>query len=104
VHSAAPVTNNGTATPPPFDEHKLQLVREFLQREFRGSRHEDYFNSVEMIAVFVIETSQGLRHTLIIPKSTFEHPDFTLLCDARLAEALHSARDIPLVLRPEGAK
>ena len=30
------------------------------------------FNSVEMAQVFVIESSQGLRHTLIIPKGTFE--------------------------------
>ena len=82
----------------------MRLVREFLRREFRGSRHEDSFNSVEMVQVFVIETSQGFRHTLIIPKSTFEHPDFALLCDARLAEALHSALEIPLVLKPEGAK
>ena len=104
VHSAAPVTNNEIATPPPIDEDKLQLVREFLQREFRGSRYEDYFDSVEMAQVFVIETSQGLRHTLIIPKRTFEHPDFTLLCDARLAEALQSALDIRLVLTPEGAR
>jgi hypothetical protein len=96
--------NNETATPSPFDEHKLRLVREFLQREFRASRHEDFFDSVEMAQVFVIETSQGLRHTLIIPKGTFEHPDFTLLCDARLAETLQGALDMPLMLRPEGAK
>jgi hypothetical protein len=30
------------------------------------------FNSVEMAQVFVIESSQGLRQTLIIPKGTFE--------------------------------
>jgi hypothetical protein len=94
VHSAAPM----------IDESKLRLVRKFLQREFGASRHEDYFSSAEKAQVFVIETSQGLRHTLIIPKGTFEHPDFTLLWDARLAEALQSARDTPLRLRPEGAK
>ena len=97
VQSAAPMV----ATPP-IDEHKLRLVREFLQREFRTSRHEDYFDSVEMAQVFVVETIQGLRHTLIIPKRTFEHPDFTLLCDARLVEALQSALDTPLMLTPEG--
>ena len=92
------------ATPSPFDEHKLRLVREFLQREFRTSRHEDYFDSVEMAQVFVIEPIQGPRHTLVIPKRTFEDPDFTLLCDARLVEALQSALDTRLVLTPEGAK
>lgn len=97
VQSAAPMV----ATPP-IDEHKLRLVREFLQREFRTSRHEGYFDSVEMAQVFVVETIQGLRHTLIIPKRTFEHPDFTLLCDARLVEALQSALDTPLMLTPEG--
>jgi hypothetical protein len=30
------------------------------------------FYSVEMAQVFVIEPSQGLRQTLIIPKGTFE--------------------------------
>jgi hypothetical protein len=91
-----------TATPSPFDEDKLRLVREFLQREFRTSRHEDYFDSVEMAQVFVVERIQGPRHTLIVPKRTFEYPDFTLLCDARLVEALQSALDT--VLTPEGAK
>ena len=92
------------ATPPPIDENKLQLVREFLQREFRASRHEDYFDSVEMAQVFVVEPIQGPRHTLVIPKRTFEDPDFTLLCDARLVEALQSALDTRLVLTPEGVK
>jgi hypothetical protein len=100
VHPAAPMV----ATPPPIDENKLQLVREFLQREFRASRHEDYFDSVEMAQVFVIEPIQGPRHTLVIPKRTFEDPDFTLLCDARLVEALQSALDTRLVLTPEGVK
>ena len=91
------------AAPPPIDENKLQLVREFLQREFRASRHEDYFDSVEMAQVFVIDPIQGPRHTLVIPKRTFEDPDFTMLCDARLVEALQSALDTRLVLTPEGA-
>ena len=94
VHSAAPM----------IDENKLQLVRKFLQREFRGFRQEDYFDSVEMAQVFVIEPIQGPRHTLVIPQRTFEDPDFTLLCDARLVEALQSALDTRLVLTPEGAR
>ena len=85
------------ATPPPIDENMLQLVREFLQREFRTSRHEDYFDSVEMAQVFVIDPIQGPRHTLVIPKRT-------MLCDARLVEALQSALDTRLVLTPEGAR
>ncbi len=32
----------------------------------------DHFNSLEMARVFVIEPSQGLRQTLIIPRGTFE--------------------------------
>jgi hypothetical protein len=104
VHCAAPMTDDGNPTPLPFDEHKLQLVRTFLQREFRTSRHEDYFDSVQIAQVFVVEPVQGPRHTLIIPKGTFEHPDFTLLCDARLVEALQSALDLPLLLMPEGAR
>src|SRR5258705_13386942 len=96
--------NNEAATPSPFDEHKLGLVREFLQREFRASRHEDYFDSVEFAQVFVIHTSHRSLRTLIIPKGTFEHPDFTLLWDARLADALQSAVDTPLRLMPEGTR
>jgi hypothetical protein len=104
VHFAAPMIDNETATPSPFDEDKLRLVREFLQREFRASRHEDYFDAVEIAQVFVVEPIQGPRHTLIIPKRTFEHPDFTLLCDARLVEALQGAPGLPLLLMPEGAR
>ena len=74
MHSAAPMIDNETATPSPFDEDKLRLVREFLQREFRTSRREDYFHSVEMAQVFRIEPSKGPGHTLMIPKGTFEHP------------------------------
>jgi hypothetical protein len=96
--------DNETATPSPFDEDKLRLVREFLQREFRDSRQKDYFDSVEMAQVFVIEPIRRPPHTLIIPKRTFEHPDFTLLCDVRLVEALQSAVDTRLVLMPEGPK
>jgi hypothetical protein len=95
--------DNETATPSPIDEDKVRLVREFLQREFRTSRHEDYFDSVKISQVFVVEPIQGPRHTLIIPKGTFEHPDFTLLCDARLVETLQGALDLPLLLMPEGA-
>jgi hypothetical protein len=98
------MTGAENATPSPFDEHKLQLVRRFLQREFRTSRHEDYFDSVEIAQVFVVEPIQGPRHTLIIPKGTFEHPDFMLLCNARLVEALESALDLPLLLMPEGPR
>ena len=68
------MVDNETATPSPFDEDKLRLVREFLQREFRTSRHEDYFHSVEMAQVFRIEPGKGPGHTLMIPKGTFEHP------------------------------
>ena len=96
--------NNEAATPSPFEEHKLRLVREFLQREFRASRHEDYFDSVEIAQVFVIHTSRRPLRTLVIPKGTFEHPDFTLLWDARLADALQSALDTPLRLMPEGTR
>ena len=96
--------DNETATPSPFDEDKLRLVREFLQREFRTSRHEDYLDSMEMAQVFRIEPSKGPGHTLMIPKGTFEDPDFTLLFDARLIETLQSALDTPLILTPEGAK
>ncbi len=94
VHSAAPM----------IDEDKLRLVRKFLQREFRAFRQEDYFDSVEMAQVFRIEPSRGPGYTLIIPKGTFEHPDFTLLFDARLVDVLQSALDTPLILTPEGAR
>jgi hypothetical protein len=97
------MTDNENATPS-LDEHKLRVARAFLQREFRASRHNDYFDSVEMAQVFEIEPSKGPRRTLIIPKRTFEHPDFLLLLDARLIETLQSAIDTPVILMPEGTR
>jgi hypothetical protein len=60
----------------PFDQGKLRLVREFLQREFRGCRHDDYFDPAKTAQVFVIEPHRRPRYILIIPKGTFEQSDF----------------------------
>jgi len=87
-----------------IDEGKLRLVREFLQREFRGCRHDDYFDPAKAAQVFVIEPTRGPRHMLIIPKGTFEHPDLPFLCNANLADALQRARDVPLTLTTTGVR
>jgi hypothetical protein len=86
----------------PVEEGKLKLVREFLQREFRNARHHDYFDQAKMAQVFVLEPSRGPRHILLIPKSMFDHDDFLLLMDGRLADGLQESRDVPRTLTPEG--
>jgi hypothetical protein len=88
----------------PIDDGKLLLVREFLEREFRGCRHDDYFDPAKMAHVFVIEPHRGPRHMLIIPKGTFELADFAFLCNGHLADALQHARDVPLTLTAKGVQ
>jgi hypothetical protein len=89
-------------TPSPVQEGKLDLVRWFLQREFRNCRHHDYFDRAKMAQVFVIEPSRGPRHMLLIPESMFDHDDFLLLMDGRLADGLQESRDVPRTLTPKG--
>ena len=94
--------STGRGTQSPVEESKLDLVRRFLQREFRNCDHHDYFDQAKMAHLFVIEPSRGLRHTLVIPKSMFDHDDFPLLMDGRLADGLQESRDVPRTLTPEG--
>jgi hypothetical protein len=94
------IHNEGT--PSPVEEDKLDLVRRFLQREFRNCRHHDYFDPAKSAQVFVMETSRGLCHTLLIPKSLFDHDDFLLVMDGRLAKGLQESRDVPRTLTPQG--
>ena len=90
-------------TPSPHvDEHSLECVRDFLHREFRGGRHEDYFDPVKAVQVFRIEGTRGLHHTLIIPRATFEHDDFGILCNAHLLDVLRGAGDVPVMLTADG--
>jgi hypothetical protein len=88
----------------PFDEGKLLLVRDFLQREFRSCRHDDYFDPATRAQVFVIEPTRGPQHTLIIPKGTFEHADFAFLWNSHLADAIQDARGVPLTLTAKGVQ
>jgi hypothetical protein len=88
----------------PFDEEKLQLVREFLQREFRGGQHRDYFEFHTTMQIFVIETERGVRHTLVIPKRTIENGDLTRLLNPQLVIALELARHARVTLTPRGPR
>ena len=87
---------------PQVDDDNLDCVRDFLRREFRGGRHEDYFGQARAVQVFRIDATRGLHHTLIIPRATFEHADFGLLCNAHLLDAIRGAGDVPVMLTPEG--
>jgi hypothetical protein len=86
----------------PFDEEKVQLVREFLRREFRECYHRDFFAFDQTAQVFLIETGRGLRHMLVIPRGTFEKADLFQLCDTHLAEIIESTRDGHVLLTPHG--
>jgi hypothetical protein len=86
----------------PFDESRLLLVREFLRREFRDCYHRDFFAFDLTAQVFLIETGRGYRHTLVVPRTTLDHPDLAALCNPRLVASLTVARDRRVTLTPEG--
>jgi hypothetical protein len=97
------IINRHQALPSPFDEEKLRLVREFLQREFRSSVCRDYFAFDRNAQVFVIEGSR-VRQALVIPEATFDHRDFVLLLSGHLVVMLNSAEGIPVTLTPQGPR
>jgi hypothetical protein len=81
---------------------KVEVVREFLRREFRECHHRDFFAFDETAQVFIIETARGYRHMLVIPNATFEYPDFVRLCNAHLAATLALVRESRVILTPQG--
>jgi len=97
------MTGERPSTRVPFDEHKLQRVREFLRREFRGCEHRDFFAFDRTAQVFVIGSDHTLRHTLVIPKETFEDQDFALLLNPHLVATLKLAGEARVTLTPQGA-
>jgi hypothetical protein len=86
----------------PFDETRLQIVREFLCREFRDCHHRDFFAFDKTAQVFLIETGRGFRHMLVVPKATLEGGDVGRLCNAELAATLKLAREGRVMLTAEG--
>jgi hypothetical protein len=104
VHPAIRPMKDRPGTRVPFDEEKLQLVREFLQREFRGSEQRDFFAFDRTAQVFVIGSGHSLRRTLVIPKETFEDADFARLLNVQLSTALKLAGGVRITLTPQGAR
>ena len=96
--------SRGPAIPSLFDEEKIRLVREFLRREFRGYQHRDYCEFHTRIHVFVMETEQGVRHTLAITKRTFDEGDFGRLLNANLVTTLQEARGRRVTVTPRGVR
>jgi len=93
------------AFPSPFDEAKLQLTRDFLQREFRGSEIRDYFAIYgNAFQIFIVEVNLSLRHTLLIPEETFLDEDFSGLLDVHLVTTLTLAREAPVTLTLRGPR
>jgi hypothetical protein len=86
----------------PFDEGKLLLLRQFLYREFRECRHDDFFAADERSHVFVMESPRSVTHTLVVPAITFADPGFARLCNAELAETLKRAGERHILLTPRG--
>ena len=54
--------------------------------------------------VFRIEPSRGPSYVLIVPEAMVVHPDFGLLFSSTLAELIHEAAGVPLVLTPAGVQ
>ena len=52
--------------------------------------------------MFIVQATTKSRHTLVVPMDTFAHDDFVYLMNVQLADALQQARDVPLILTPEG--
>jgi hypothetical protein len=98
------MNNERPGTRVPFAEEKLRLVREFLQREFRGCEQRDFFAFDKAAQVFVIGFEHSLRRTLVIPKETFEDADFARLLNVQLVTALKLAGGIRITLTPQGAR
>jgi hypothetical protein len=80
----------------PFDQGNVNLVRDFLRREFRDSEHRDFVVFHPTAQVFIIVTPRGVRHMLVIPEATFEAAHFSALCNASLADALAHFRLVTL--------
>jgi hypothetical protein len=91
--------NRGAGTP--FDQEKLELVREFLRREFRGCQLRDYFEFDKTAQVFLITTDRNVRHMLVIPRDTFRVSDFTRLLNRQLVTALKLSGSLRLTLTPQ---
>jgi hypothetical protein len=87
------MVDEGRRTGSPFDEGRLQLVREFLHREFRDCHHRDFFAFDQAAQVFLVETGRGFRYMLVIPKATFEDDGLPRLCNAQLAATLKLSRE-----------
>jgi hypothetical protein len=97
------IINRHQAVLSPFDEGKLRLVREFLQREFRSSVCRDYFVIDKNAQVFTIEGSR-VRQILVIPEATFDQADFYSLLNGHLVTVLNDADGIPVTLTPQGPR
>jgi len=86
----------------PFDREKLDLIRQFLYREFRDARHHDFPAVEDSAQVFLIETRGGLEHMLVVPKRTLDSVELPRLLNPALTETLACARDGRVLLTPDG--
>jgi hypothetical protein len=103
VHFSPGSMASQSPDPPSFlDESKLQLVRDFLLREFRGYYQADYFDEVERAQVFIVESEHGRRHTLVVPLGTFAVTEFMWFCTPELAATLKAAPEGRFTLMPNG--
>jgi hypothetical protein len=101
----APLMSERPEAPLQFSEvMKLELVREFLHREFRGCQHRDYYEFHTKMQIFVIESERGARHILAVTKQALEDGDFGRLLNEHLVTALKQARGGRLTLTPRGLR
>jgi hypothetical protein len=75
-----------------------------MRREFRDCQHRDYFEFHTATPVFLIDTERNVRHTLVVPRGTFEDTDFALLLNVQLVTALKLAGGVRITLTPQGAR
>jgi hypothetical protein len=98
------MTHEKPGTEMPIDQEKLQRVREFLRREFRGCQLRDYFEFDKTAQVFLIQTDQNVRHTLVIPRGTFRDAGFTRLLNQQLVTALKLCGSLRFTLTPQAPR
>jgi len=88
----------------PFDEAKLTMIRNFLRERFPAHQLRESFDFENTAQRFALEHGSHNRHSLIVPKETFDDVDLFFLLNQGLVDALNLAGAIPVTLTTKGPR